>query len=148
MSERVGTGAWARLFATAVVRDEGSAVAERGRVLVREGAVDGLEVEQGSVAARVGDCAVQITAAPVPPRLANMVAPLPPVPAVPPLPAIPAPPAPPALPDIPEEAHAACANRASGSKVTLKLGPGETMTGLCEREDGKMVFQLRTYHHD
>jgi uncharacterized Zn finger protein len=69
VSERIGTGAWARLFATAVVRDEGSAVAERGRVLVREAAVDGLEVEQGSVAARVGDCAVQITAAPVPPRI-------------------------------------------------------------------------------
>ena len=31
MSERIGSGAWARLFATAVVRDEGSAVAERGR---------------------------------------------------------------------------------------------------------------------
>jgi hypothetical protein len=63
-----------------------------------------------------------------------------------PVPAIPAPP--PALPDIPDEAHAACANKANGSSVTLKLGPRETMRGLCERVGGKMVFQLRSYRLD
>jgi uncharacterized Zn finger protein len=69
MTERMGSGAWARLFATAVVRDEGSAVAERGRTLVRDGAVHGPAIEQGAVTARVDDCAVEITAAAVPPRI-------------------------------------------------------------------------------
>jgi uncharacterized Zn finger protein len=69
MSERMGSGAWARLFASAVVRDEGSAVAERGRVLCREGAVLELAVEQGTITARVNGCSVEITAAPVPPRI-------------------------------------------------------------------------------
>ena len=66
----------------------------------------------------------------------------------PPLAAIPAPPPPPPLPDIPAEAHAACAGKATGSKVSLRLGPGETMSGLCERVGGKMVFQLRSYRLD
>jgi uncharacterized Zn finger protein len=69
MSERMGSGAWARLFASAVVRDEGSAVAERGRVLCREGAVLELAVEQGTITARVNGCSVEITAEPVPPRI-------------------------------------------------------------------------------
>jgi hypothetical protein len=69
MSTRAGHGPWARLLATAVVRDEGSAVAERGRVLVREGAVGPIEVEQGTLAATVAGCSVAITANPVPPRI-------------------------------------------------------------------------------
>ena len=69
MSTRSGHGPWARLLATAVVRDEGSAVAERGRVLVREGEVGPLEVEQGTLAATVAGCSVAITANPVPPRI-------------------------------------------------------------------------------
>ena len=66
---RPGHGPWARLLATAVVRDEGSAVAERGRALVREGEVGPLEVEQGTLAATVAGCSVAITANPVPPRI-------------------------------------------------------------------------------
>lgn len=85
---------------------------------------------------------------PAPP--APPTAPLPPVPAIPAMPAdIPAPPAPPApppLPDIPAEAHAACASKTSGSTLRFTPGPGETMSGLCERVDGRMVFQLRSYH--
>lgn len=69
MSARPGHGPWARLLATAVVRDEGSAVAEQGRVLVREGAVGPIEVEEGTLAADVDGCSVAITANPVPPRI-------------------------------------------------------------------------------
>lgn len=73
-------------------------------------------------------------------------APVPPVPPSPPAPpAIPAPPAPPPLPAIPAAAHAACAGKADGSRLTWTPGPGETMRGLCERVDGRMVFQLRSY---
>lgn len=72
--------------------------------------------------------------------------PVPPVPPVPPAP--PAPPAPPKLPDVPEGAHRACAAKAPGSSVTWVITKGETMTGVCEREGGKMVFQLRRYELD
>jgi uncharacterized Zn finger protein len=51
------------------VRDEGSAVAERGRALVREGAVAAVEVEQGTLRTTVAGCAVAITATPVPPAV-------------------------------------------------------------------------------
>jgi uncharacterized Zn finger protein len=69
MSSRPGNGAWARLLATAVVRDEGSAVAECGRALVREGVVGSVDVEQGTLSASVAGCSVAITAKPVPPRI-------------------------------------------------------------------------------
>jgi hypothetical protein len=69
MSSRAGRGAWARLFASAVVRDEGSTVAERARELVREGAVGALNVEEGTLSASVAGCSVAITAKPVPPRI-------------------------------------------------------------------------------
>ena len=69
MSERVGSGAWARLFATAVVRDEGSAVAERGRLLAREGGVGEIDVKQGALTAEINGCTVKLTAEPVPPRI-------------------------------------------------------------------------------
>jgi uncharacterized Zn finger protein len=69
VSSRAGHGPWARLLATAVVRDEGSALAERGRELVREGEVGPVEVTQGTLAANVAGCSVSITAKPVPPRI-------------------------------------------------------------------------------
>ena len=70
MSSRPGRGAWARLLAGAAVRDEGSAVAERGRTLLHEGAVGDLVVDVGRLAARVADRHdVSITARPVPPRI-------------------------------------------------------------------------------
>ena len=69
MSSRAGHGPWARLLATAVVRDEGSALAERGRALVREGEVGPVDVEQGTLAANVAGHSVSITAKPVPPRI-------------------------------------------------------------------------------
>jgi hypothetical protein len=50
------------------------------------------------------------------------------------------------LPEVPAEAHAACAGKANGSTLTWTLAPGETMRGQCERVDGRMVFQLRSYH--
>jgi hypothetical protein len=69
MTGRPGHGPWARLLASAVVRDEGSAVAERARALVREGAVGTVEVREGTLSASVNGCAVAITAKPVPPRI-------------------------------------------------------------------------------
>jgi uncharacterized Zn finger protein len=54
---------------SAVVGDEGSAVAERGRVLARDGAVARLDVSAGTITGVVEDCAVTISAARVPPRI-------------------------------------------------------------------------------
>ena len=66
---RSGHGPWARLLATAVVRDEGSSDAERARALVREGELGPVTVEQGTLAANVAGHSVTITAKPVPPRI-------------------------------------------------------------------------------
>ena len=63
----VGKGPWARLFATAVVPDEGSSVAEQGRRLVRS--VGTLVVGAGALSAEVDGCDVTIAAEPVPPRI-------------------------------------------------------------------------------
>lgn len=87
-------------------------------------------------------------APPTPP--APPVPPAPPaLPAMPAMPAPPAPPAPPPLPEVPEAAHAACAGKPAGTRIKHVLRPGETMTGVCVREDGKTVFALREYRlHD
>jgi uncharacterized Zn finger protein len=69
VTERLGRGPWARLLVSAVLPDEGSSLAERGRVLVEEEAVQDLVVTSGTVEARVGDCDVTIGAEPVPPRI-------------------------------------------------------------------------------
>ena len=63
----LGKGPWARLFATAVVPDESSSVAEQGRRLVP--AVTDLVVELGTLSATVDGCEVTIAAEPVPPRI-------------------------------------------------------------------------------
>jgi hypothetical protein len=73
---------------------------------------------------------------------------LPTLPALPALPLIPAPPPPPPLPEVPAGAHAACAGKPDGSQLTYTMAKGETMRGVCERDDGKMVFRLRMYHKD
>jgi hypothetical protein len=69
MSDRPGQGPWSRLLVGATVGDESSAVAERGRVLAREGAVRELDVRAGTIAGVVEDRAVTISAARVPPRI-------------------------------------------------------------------------------
>lgn len=86
------------------------------------------------------------------------VPPVPPAPPAPPpapdghvMPAPPVPPAPPAppaleLPEIPAAAHAACAGKKDGARLTLTPRPGETIGGVCEQDGGKMVFHLRSYH--
>jgi hypothetical protein len=51
--DRIGAGPWSRWVASAVVPDESSARAERGRDLARSGAVHSVRVTPGSVAARV-----------------------------------------------------------------------------------------------
>jgi hypothetical protein len=51
--DRIGAGPWARLLASAVVPDEGSARAERGRELAREGMVSGVCVGPGRIRAQV-----------------------------------------------------------------------------------------------
>jgi hypothetical protein len=72
--DRIGHGAWARLFATAVVPDEGSSTAELGRALARGGNVHTVSVAEGTLTADVatgisGDHRVTIAAAPVSPRV-------------------------------------------------------------------------------
>jgi uncharacterized Zn finger protein len=69
MTERLGRGPWARLLVGAILPDEGSSLAERGRVLVDEDAVRDVVVTAGTVAARIADCDVTIRATPVPPRI-------------------------------------------------------------------------------
>ena len=53
--ERIGQGPWARLFATAVVADESSSSAERGRALARDGSVHTVAVAEGLLSGRVED---------------------------------------------------------------------------------------------
>jgi uncharacterized Zn finger protein len=77
--DRIGHGPWSRLFATAVVTNEASTIAERGRAMARGGNVHSVSIGSGTVAARVvGDdgreCAVTLTANPVPPRVWAAVA--------------------------------------------------------------------------
>ena len=63
----IGKGPWARLFATAVVPDESSSVAEQGRRLVPS--VGSLVIEAGKLSASVDGCEVTIAAEAVPPRI-------------------------------------------------------------------------------
>ena len=77
--DRIGHGPWARLLVTAVVANEGSSVAERGRALARGGNVHSVRVGDGTVSARVvgndgRECAVTFAAEPVPPRVWAAVA--------------------------------------------------------------------------
>ncbi len=71
--ERIGQGPWARLFASAVVGDEGSSTAEHGRALARGGSVHTVSVTEGLLGGRVDDDGVEhtaeIAADPVPPRI-------------------------------------------------------------------------------
>jgi uncharacterized Zn finger protein len=71
--ERIGQGPWARLFATALVADEASTSAERGRALARGGSVHTVAVAEGLLSGRVEadgvEHAVEIAAEPVPPRI-------------------------------------------------------------------------------
>jgi uncharacterized Zn finger protein len=72
--DRIGHGPWARLFVTAVLPNEGSSVAERGRALARGGNVDTVSVGSGTISARVAgdygrECTVTFNADPVPPRV-------------------------------------------------------------------------------
>jgi uncharacterized Zn finger protein len=77
--DRIGHGPWARLFVTAVVGSEGSAVAERGRALARGGNVHAASVAEGRLAARVvgsdgEEYGVTFTAEPVAARIWRVVA--------------------------------------------------------------------------
>lgn len=72
--DRIGIGAWARLLASAVVPDEGSARAERGRELAWDGLVSHVSVEAGAIQARVlgssgSDYTVTIEAGVLPARV-------------------------------------------------------------------------------
>jgi len=73
-SDRIGRGAWARLFASAVVPDEGSARAERGRDLAWAEVVSEVTVAAGAIRSRVRgsrspDYVVTIEADPLPSRV-------------------------------------------------------------------------------
>ncbi len=52
-SDRIGAGPWARLLASAIVPDEGSARAERGRALAWAGMVSDVTIGEGTIRARV-----------------------------------------------------------------------------------------------
>ncbi len=70
--DRIGQGPWSRLFASAVVGDESSSTAERGRSLARNGSVHTVEVAEGVISAQIDDgceCRVTISAEPMPPRI-------------------------------------------------------------------------------
>jgi hypothetical protein len=69
--------------------------------------------------------------------------PAPPAPAAPPAP--PAPPPPPNLPPVPDSAHADCASKNPGTRLSFTLRPGETMSGICQKVHGRMRFSLREY---
>jgi hypothetical protein len=69
--------------------------------------------------------------------------PAPPAPAAPPAP--PAPPPPPKLPPVPDSAHADCASKNPGTRLSFTLRPGEIMSGICRKENGRMRFSLREY---
>lgn len=75
---RIGEGPWARLFATAVVPNEGSSTAALGRALAGGGNVHTVGVEEGTLSAivdggRGDEYDVRITAAPVSPRVWSAV---------------------------------------------------------------------------
>lgn len=72
--ERIGRGPWARWVATAVVPDEGSARAERGRILARSGHVHSVSITAGEISALVigsgsAEYRVTLAADPVSPRV-------------------------------------------------------------------------------
>ena len=69
----IGRGPWARLVASSIVPDEGSARAERGRDLAWAGMVSGVTVADGAVRARVqgssgSEYAVSLETPPLPSR--------------------------------------------------------------------------------
>lgn len=69
--DRIGAGPWARWLASAVVPDESTQRAERGRRLAREGAVSALTIAEGAISARVTGSTgteydVSLRAAPLP----------------------------------------------------------------------------------
>jgi hypothetical protein len=72
--DRIGRGAWARLFASAIVGDESSAIAERGRTHAREGDVSTVRIVEGEISAEVDGCTVMFGAAPIPPRIWSAIA--------------------------------------------------------------------------
>jgi hypothetical protein len=46
---------------------------------------------------------------------------------------------------VPDSAHADCASKQPGTRLSFTLRPGETMSGVCQRHEGKMRFSLREY---
>jgi hypothetical protein len=72
--DRIGRGAWARLFASAVVGDEGSSTAERGREHARDGDVHTVRIEELELSAEVEGCVATLQADSVPRRVWAAVA--------------------------------------------------------------------------
>ena len=94
---------------------------------------------------------------PAPPLPGDTTAYAPAMPALPAIPAVPAPPdvpappsppsppSPPKLPPVPDSAHADCAAKQPGTRLSFTLRPGETMSGICVKHGGRMRFSLREY---
>lgn len=102
-------------------------------------AVSGTGVAAGHDCPERGSC-TYYGPPPVPP-----IPPMAPVPPMPPMP--PAPPEPPPMPAVPEAAHAACADKSVGTRMTFSPSRNETMSGVCKRDDKGMFFELRSYRH-
>lgn len=93
---------------------------------------------------RPGDARMGMMAAPAMMAPPSLAAPsMPPAPSM--APASSVAPASPVLAEIPASAHAACAGRKNGSKMTVKLGAKETMVGVCKKESGKIRFRMRQH---
>ncbi|MFL5926600.1 MAG: hypothetical protein ACJ77E_06670 [Gaiellaceae bacterium] len=69
MSSRIGRGPWARALGALLVPDDTTPEAIRGEELWRRSEVEDLRSEIGQIAARVGGCAVTITAPTIRPRI-------------------------------------------------------------------------------
>jgi hypothetical protein len=46
---------------------------------------------------------------------------------------------------VPASAHADCASKRPGTRLSFTVPAGGTMSGVCRKQDGKMVFSLREY---
>jgi hypothetical protein len=46
---------------------------------------------------------------------------------------------------VPDSAHADCASKRPGTRLSFTAPAGGIMSGVCHKQDGKMRFVLREY---
>lgn len=84
-----------------------------------------------------------LPAPPAPPAFGSGMLAAPP--ALPPMPAPPAPPVPPDPPEVPAAAHAECANKAPGTKVTYIPNDRTVIKGTCRKVGNEMKLDLQSW---